>query len=375
MRNKDIKKMIKLNIESNIPKHAPRIDFPFDKTVKVTEKRKLSLNFKYVMSGVFAVFVIILGFAFWPGDEITPTPTNKLLNSDHEIVSFSAISSISLLSTLGTNDLIGLESNRITTTQQPDVITKVLPYLKSIEQLLLSESGLNIVSGASNLPEYEYMMQFETKNLANISTSYIMHYNLTLKEDDGDESEYSIEGILIFGQKTYDVIGEKEMEDDEEKVTFKAFIDENNYVESLYKLEDKKQKFEFLVVQNGFVISESLYEIEYDKNETKVKLSFTEGNNSGEFEFEYYTKNGIHLIKIEFEIDLNGVESSGEMIVQMIIDEITGNARYLIRVSPEDGDEYEYETDDEEDEDEEDEDEEDEEDEDEDEEDEVETEE
>ena len=355
MKTKDIKKIIKLNIESNIPMNAPRIDFPFAKTKAASfEKKRYTFSFKFAMSVVFAAFVIVLGFAFWPGGEVIPTPNNKLLNSDNEIVSFSAVSSISLLSTFGTNDLVSLATDFEIVTNQPDVITKVLPYLKSIEQLLLSESGLNIVSGTSDLPEYEYFMQFETKNLANISTSYIMHYNLFLEDADDDESEYTIEGILIFGQKTFNVVGEKEINDEEEEVEFKAFLDEDNYVESLYKIESGEQVFEFMVVQNGLLVSESKYEIEHDDNETTVKLSFEEGNNSGEFDFEYYIEGGINLIKIEFDIELNGIDSSGEMTVQMIIDELTGNTKYLIRVNPEDGDEYEYETDEEDEEDEED---------------------
>ena len=344
MKTKDIKKIIKLNIESNIPENAPRIDFPFAKEIITVENKKFVFSFKLVMSSVFAIFVIILGFAFWPNNGIDPNPPAKLLNSNNEIVSFSAISSVSLLSTIGTNELISLTSDFEVVLEHPTVITKVLPYLKSIEQLLLSDSGLNIISGESDMPEYDYYMQFETKNLANISTIYVMHYNLDLVDEDDEDSEYSIVGILIRGNKTYNVTGKKEIEDSEEKVEFKAFLDESNYVESLYKIENDEQVFEFMVIQNNLVVSESKYEIEYDdKDEIKVKLSFTEGNNEGEYEFEYYSEDNVNLIKIQFETELNNIESSGEMIVQMVVDDITGNTRYLIYVDPDDGDEYDYE--------------------------------
>ena len=346
MKTKDIKKIIKLNIESNIPMNAPRIDFPFAKTRTASfEKRRYAFNFKFAMSVMFAAFVIVLGFAFWPDNSINPNPPAKLLNSNDEIVSFSAISSVSLLSTIGTNDLVSLATDFEVIVEQPLVITKVLPYLKSIEQLLLSDSGLNIISGTSDMPEYVYFMQFETKNLANISTIYIMHYNLDLLDEDDEESEYTIEGILILGSKTYNVTGKKEIEDDEEKVQFQAFYDESNYVESLYKIENDEQVFEFKVIQNNLLVSESKYEIKFDDDgEIKVELSFTEGNNEGEYEFEYYTEDNVNLISIQFETKLNSIESSGEMVVQMVVDDITGNTRYVIYVDPDDGDEYEYET-------------------------------
>ena len=357
MKTKDIKKIIKLNIESNIPENAPSIDFPFARKIDAVENKRFHFSFKFAMSALFAVFVIVLGFAFWPNNGIDPTPPAKLLNSNNEIVSFSAISSVSLLSTIGTNELISLSTDIEVVVEQPTVIKKVLPYLRSIEQLLLSESGLNIISGESDMPEYDFYMQFETKNLANISTVYVMHYNLDLVDEDDEESEYTIEGILLLGNKTYFVTGKKEIEDDEEKVEFKAFLDESNYVESLYKIENDKQVFEFTVIQNNLLVSESKYEIEFDNHEEiKVKLSFTEGNNEGEYEFEYYSEDDVNLIKIHFDTKLNNIESSGEMIVQMVVDEITGNTRYLIYVDPDDGDEYEYETEEDDDDDEDDED-------------------
>jgi hypothetical protein len=360
MKTKDIKKLIQQNIESHIPETAPKLDIIWEKE-QPQMKKSWTFNYKLIMNIGMAVLVLVLTFALWPNGN-TPNPPAKLLNSDNEIISFSAVSSISLFSTIGNNELIS-QPVLLQVVEQPQIITTVLPYLKTAEQLLLSDPGMNIITGESNLPEYTTFMQFETRNLIGHVTQYEMHYNLSLVDEDDEESEFLMEGILLFGVNTYQVIGEKKIEDDEEKVEFKAYKDDSNYVESLYKIENDEQTFEFKVVQQGLTISESKYEIEFDQEEIKVKLTFQEGSSEGQFEFEYFTEDGKDLIQIEFEIESMNQKSSGEMVVEMYVDDLTGVTKYRIMVNPDDDDPYEYETEDD-DEDEDDEDDEDEEDED-----------
>jgi hypothetical protein len=202
---------------------------------------------------------------------------------------------------------------------------------------------------------------------------YEMHYNMTLIEEDDEESEYDLDGILITGINTYHVSGRKEIEEGEEKVVFKAFINENNYVESLYKIEEDEQTFRFKAVENGVVISESKFDLEMEDDEIKVELEFIEGDNEGYYLFEYRDEDGSKIIWIEFETIVDGEEMSGEMSVQMLVDEVTGEVVYRFNIRPSDDDAFDYDIedddDDDEDEDEDDEDDEDEEDDDEDDED------
>jgi hypothetical protein len=342
MKIKDIKKIIKSEMEVHIPKSAPKIDFPFVLPQKAPiEQKRVSFKLKYVMTTALAALLIVVGFALF-NSPIEPTPTNRLLTSDNEIISFSAISSMSLMSTFGINEEISYQP--LTSHEsQPPIVGFVMPYLKTVEQLLLSDQGLNILSGSSDLPEFDHFIQFETKDLLGNVTVYVMHYNMTLMDANQDEAEYEIEGILIFMEQTYEVFGEKTIESDEEKVKFRAQKDANNYVESFYEIENDKQVFEFIIVQHNQVISESRFEIEYDGEEIKVQLEFQEGDNEGEFEFEFFTENGINLIKIEFETIINGIEISGEMTVQMFEDPISGTFKYRIYIDPDDDDPYEYE--------------------------------
>lgn len=350
VKKKDIKKIMKQQIESHIPSSAPLIDFPFEKPeYKVEEIRQPKFNFKLVMSSVLAVLIIVFIVVMLPEGGVNPPNLDFKLSDENQVLSFSAVSSISLLSSMGTNELISYDMQTQTGIESP-LISHVIPYLKSAEKLFLSDSGLNIITETSTLPEFEYVMRFETKNLLGNAISYEMYYNLILQNEEDDESEYQLTGILWQGVESYNVTGQKEIEDDEEKIKFKAYKDETSYVESIYEIENDQQTFTFKAFQFNELISESKFKIEYENDETKIELEFIEEEDQGKFEFEYFVENDKNYIKIEFETEIDGIDMSGEMTVRMDIDDLTGDVTYHFVVDPDDDDPYEYDVEDEEDE-------------------------
>ena len=62
------------------------------------------------------------------------------------------------------------------------------------------------------------------------------------------------------------------IEDGEEKISFKSYIDENNYVFSQYKVEDNEKKFSVKIVENGVTLSESKIKVELEDGETMIAL-------------------------------------------------------------------------------------------------------
>jgi hypothetical protein len=345
MKNKDMKRIFKSQIESNIPNNPPKIDFEFVKPAIEVEKQKRSIFTLYKgLSMVLGVLVIglVVGFLLQPN---TPqTPYTKLLASEEKIISYQAVSTITIFAEQMTNTQVSFNTFMEVTTPNP-LIGYVRPYLKIVEQMITNKEGFNIKSGESSLEDYESFMEFETSDLLGNKTIYIMHYNLFLVDQNDEESEYYLTGILLLNNQTYQVKGIKEIEDDEETIKFKALLNDSNYVETKYVKETEEETFEMKVVKFGEVISETKFEIEYDADEIKVKLEFKEGNNEGKFEFEFVTENEIDLIHIEFETKINNVTTKGEMTVRVVVDSITGKTSYLFYVDPDDDDPYEYETD------------------------------
>ena len=342
MKNKDIKKIMKQNIESHIPQSAPTIDFLFDQSNHDIEAiKKPRFNINLALATTLTVMMVIVGFLLFSNGGVNPSHPEFKFQNDEQILSFSAVSTLSLLSTMGENTLVSNITPMAQTNEDP-IVLHLMPYLKSAEKIFLSDTGLNVITTDSTLPDYQYMMIFETKNLLNKISTYEMHYNLILESQDDEESEYQLSGILIQGQKEYQVIGEKEIEDDEEKLEFRAYLDETSYVESFYEIENDEQKFSYKVYQYGQLISESEFKIEYEDDEIKIELVFTEGSNSGKFEFEYVTEDEENMIKIKFDSTIDEIEISGEITVKMEIDPLNGDIIYHFLIDPENDDSYEY---------------------------------
>lgn len=281
-----------------------------------------------------------------------------LFGSDEEILSFQALTAVSILSSQSTDTTLSQEGSSTLSSHQSlevDPVTEtdpltdsIDPYIELVEKFLGSNNGLSVVVTDSNLEDYEFMMTFETKTLQGETQYYTIHYNMTLTEeddDDEDEKEYAIDGIMMVNDVTYVLTGKREVEDDEDKIKFMAKLDDNNYVESKYQVEDDEVKFEIKTVLNGVVVSETIIKIEDEDNEFKVELEFLSGDSKGTYEFKYEDEDGESILKIQFDVEIDGVQSKGQIKVLVVVDPVTGETSYKLYVEPEDDDAYEVDKD------------------------------
>jgi hypothetical protein len=220
-------------------------------------------------------------------------------------------------------------------------------FLSMVEKFVSGNQGLNVEKTASDLENYEYKLVFQALDILDQKTTYTLYYNQELEEENEDEQEFIITGILMYSDQTLNVYGEKEIEEDEETLEFTSYIDENNYVTSEYKVEDDKTEFSITEVRNGEVYSESEIEIKIEDNETKIELEYFFDSNTYAYEFEYEVKDGNPVLKIEYETVVNDIQEAGEVEVMISIDEVTQETTYVFFVDEDlDGQsDYEYESD------------------------------
>ena len=297
--------------------------------------------------------------------------------TDQEGFGFAAISTSSILENSSVQPL-SQESGmtQLDTKMNSMTLEEIQPYLEMFEELLTQNQGLTVVETVSEDPLYTTKVEFTVSNLLGAPVVYTMYYNQTLENDDAvieepvvdepvvdepvvnetevdetddlddeDELEYIIEGILFIDGAEYQVYGKKEMEDGEEKLTFKSMIDENNYVESKYKTEDGETKFYITVVQNGILVSESKIKIESEDNETKIVLEYNAGLNESKYSFKLENEDGVNLLMIKYEVLNDGTLETGKIKVEVIVDELTGVTSYQLFVEPDNDDAFEHEED------------------------------
>ena len=338
MKEKDIRKIIRREIESHIPKNAPKIDFEFVESKAIMKQHWFKLfHFKLVFSSVFVIAIAIISYNLIMRQD-TPKINAYQFSSDEEIISFSAISTTAMLNTFNIEQmshnstaLLSSHSNQI------KVIEIIEPYLDLAEKFL-NEDAILVTTSTSELEEYEFKIAFQMVDIIGKPSTYVMHYNIVSMDEDDEESEYEFEGVLWVGQLSYNFYGKKEIEEDEEKFEFKASLDDLNYVESSYEFDydDQEKKFKFKSYVNGLLLSESKIKIVIENDKTKFDLEFIEGNNQGEFEFEYVTIDQVDVIKIEFEAFIDNAFLEGEMIVRVTIDPVTNETSYSIYIKTND---------------------------------------
>ena len=303
---------------------------------------------KKIILGI-SVFLLTVTLAACTG---VGTLGSFTFSSDQEVFSFAAVSTSSLLSD---SQIEPLSSSHATAKMSSSVTIQTLeeiqPYLEMFEKLLTQNNGLSVTESVSENPLYETKMEFVVSDLFGDPITYVMYYNETLVTDDEDDEQeideikYTLEGLLLVGATEYQITGKKEIEDGEEKLTFKSQIDENNYVESKYKTEDDETKFYITVVENGVIVSESRIKIEMEDDETKFVLEYNAGLDESKYSFKLETEDGINVLKIKYEITTDGITEEGKMKVQVIIDEVTLETSYLIFVEPDDEEAFEHEED------------------------------
>lgn len=288
----------------------------------------------------------------------------KLFETNEDVISFQALSAMTLLSsgdsntTLSQNDSNVLLSYQLfqegtedpvnqedLMNEEDPLISTIDPYIELVEQFLGTNDGLDVLVTESPLVDYEFMMTFGTNGLKGETQTYVIHYNMTVTDEEEDETEFALDGIMIMDDVTYYLTGEREVEVDEESIEFIAKLDDDNYVESEYSVESDEIEFETVVVLNGEVVSETKIEIEYEEDETKIELEFLSGASTGTYEFTYELEDGEPVLKIDFDVEIDGIQTQGEIVVSIIVDEVTGETSYVLYVEPVDGEAYESTTD------------------------------
>lgn len=297
---------------------------------------------------IFVLMAVLLVAGLSACSSLNQAGVDFSFDSDEEILAFQALSSVQMLEANAVQTVSTASRTSKMSDEETTSIDQIEPYLELFEQLLTQSNGLSVVIEASDLVEYETKQVFEMTDMLGQTITYTMYYNTTdlvdedeADENDDEEQEYMITGIMVYGDVTYAIEGKHEIEEDEEKLEFTSKINETDYVTVTFKLEDEETKFAYRVYAQGELVNESNIKIEIEEDEFKIELSYMDGANVGEYEFKLEEEDGQTILKISFETTIDGIESEGEAKVLVTIDEVTGETYYTIITKGEDDEEHE----------------------------------
>ncbi|VEU81138.1 hypothetical protein [Haploplasma axanthum] len=270
MKEKDILKTIKKEIENNTPNVINKIDLKsieIDKEVYVEKSRK-KFRFNLISSislvMVVLVFVIVLSFIF-RGNNIISKEEKVVVTKKDQIVANYVVSGMNVTS----NNQSSI--SKIVSDSEIDYFNKHLNIV--LEYLELTTTNISIIKKHDNkqYDKYEFKMEVKVKDVFNKENEYTLYYNEDRTIEDDDDHEKKMEGILVYQSKEYNFKSEEEYDTDESEV--KVIIYEKNYrnrIEIEKEIENDEAEYQYTIFENDNKVKEIKIEIEDEQIEITI---------------------------------------------------------------------------------------------------------
>ena len=296
---------------------------------------------------------------------------SSLLSTDQDVMLFSTLSSASILGSESSIQSVS-DAGYLFESDKPKIevdMEKANSYLLMMENMLADGGPIVMSEEASDRDEYDKMMVVSVKDLAGNVSQYTIYYSIieevtsyTDSDLDGrteptypdydeetvsgngnhknkaedyfknhhygrdydDEIKYQINALAIIEGVEYRVIGNKEVEIDDNEVetetSFRIILDDYNYVRIEQEIEDDETEYKYTIYKNGHKQSSLKFETDIEYGVNVVKLTSEENGNRETYKFIKEADKTI------IKYDGNGY--SYTLIVTSKIDEVTGEIVY-----------------------------------------------
>ena len=210
------------------------------------------------------------------------------------------------------------------TDEEQAVAETVNNYMSLVENLLgegnIAHSSIKTPQDDPYAQDYEFKSTITYHELRGEQVHYILYYNQTMIEsenkDDEKEESFNIEGILIVGNESYVVRGEREEEQDfepgenetESELTFTAYRQVNDRLVRYIRMEQEfetsteqdtetEQKFTYTYYdENERVTQATTVEYEQENNRLELLLTVKDGEKTDKLYFRSTGKTGNELL-------------------------------------------------------------------------------
>lgn len=145
------------------------------------------------------------------------------------------------------------------------------------------EDELNIEVTESAMEGYESQVSYELDG-----TTYTIYYNVVeaSEDDELDENEFTLEGVLEYGSMSFEITGGTEVEEGELEMWFEtAETDSDDFVRVEIEKEETEEYFEIESSLNG-VESYSEIRLEVDGKDGAIEIYIENGGVETEYEIE-----------------------------------------------------------------------------------------
>ncbi len=269
------------------------------------------------------------------------------LSTEEDIYGMGAVTTVKLLgSEFSAQALGGLSSVKSlsATSEEPasdpaiDQAEQFNKYFNMLDTML----GEGIVSTQVSentdaaYADYAYKMTITGKDIEGKDVTHLMYYTETLvseeKEEDEEEREYRLNGVMVVDGVDYTMLGgrteERESGESEDEIYIRAYPDaaeRGTYVqverESSAEHGETEEEYVYSVYQGGRLIEETSVEFETEREhgaeEAEFELEFLQGESRGRYTVERVSAGDNARMKVSYVID----GKSGVFHIRRTVDE------------------------------------------------------
>ncbi|HOP56733.1 MAG TPA: hypothetical protein PLH02_05185 [Bacillota bacterium] len=328
MRKKDLYNMIRTKAMNDIPDILPKINLDNIEIIPAEEKAKKHFSFAKLMSFslTFAVIAIVavFGINFLISE---PTPNYLPLSSDAEIIGYQAVSATILTQEYYLDEL-SYEILPLADSDEDLLISSldtVDMYLGMFEYTLGDEDNVSFQYIESDQPQYQYCIEFSGLDLMKNQTYLYFYYNASVANGSTE-----VDGIISTDDGEIAITGNIFANENAVRSTFRAFRDDENYVEIQNRSTEQKQTFHYEIVENGVAGKKADVSVEAVKNRYRANIRMTEAN--GTLTMTVGKDKGNSKFAITYQASGTS-DISGEIEVSVEYDETAGKYIYAYAVS------------------------------------------
>ena len=321
MKNKEIKKLIKdasnkIVINDYQEEILNRVDYtPLEKETK-------KFNFKPVLSFslLAAAFIVTLVTVLpkitnpsTPNSPITLTQSKKSLS--YEIQALGAFLPNDSNNSTNLKRLAKFKNSNENNYQE--IASDIKDYLLTGEMMFEKDNVITSLekNNDTNYNNFEYKLTSTFIDGAQYKSSYIIYYNenITIEDDKKNETSSVLKGVMLKDNQEYEIICNKEIEQDECELELKIFLNENksDYIVIEQEIEKFENEYTYMVYKNNKKTEETSLEIETKNNKKEMSIELKKYDINGkelsrdEYEFEYENETTINC---SYENDLTKYE-------------------------------------------------------------------
>lgn len=297
MKEQDILKVIKDDIEQNTPNIINKINLSNIEIEPVVEtKRKPLFNLKGALKLSLALGVLIIGLVITytlTRNNHNNGITNLNVTTKDQVVASYAVTGVNIVNNNN-------QSIRLSAYNDLTFINDFHNYFYLVEDYLkLNQTNITITTNSEN--DYQYKMVVRVENIFNETEEYVMYYNEN-REIDDDEEEKLMNGILIYKDITYNFKSEEEIEEDESEI--KVIIYRNIYsnrIEIEKEFEGNEYQYEYTIYESNKEVITIELEVKDDEMEFTIEKDEDEHQyiieriNNTEFKIIYDEKTTFQL--------------------------------------------------------------------------------